>query len=125
MLGAQPSDRVREALGKADVFVLPCVVASDGSRDITPNALIEAMAMQLPVVSTRLSGIPEIVEEGVSGLLVPCGDVDALCEAITTLARDSALRAQLGQNARLRVEERFDLTQNILHFTRIFRSMAS
>ncbi len=123
-LGAQPSSRVREAYAKADMFVLPCVVASDGSRDITPNALIEAMAMQLPVVSTRLSGIPEIVEEDVSGLLVPPGDADALSEAITTLAGNSALRARLGRNARMRVEERFDLTQNIRHFTSIFRSMA-
>ena len=81
--------------------------------------------MRLPVVSTRLGGIPEIVEENVSGLLVAPGDADALCEAIITLAGNSALREQLGRNARLRVEQRFDLKQNIRHFTRIFRSMVS
>jgi colanic acid/amylovoran biosynthesis glycosyltransferase len=121
-LGAQPFSAVLNAFWHADIFVLPCVVASEGGRDITPNALIEAMAMQLPVVSTSLGAIPEIVENGVSGLLVPPNDPAALAEAITTLAWDAALRERLGTNARRKVEERFNINHNMVRFAEVFRS---
>lgn len=118
--GAQPFADVIESYRRADVFVLPCVVARDGRRDITPNALIEAMAMKLPVVSTTITGIPEIVENGVSGLLVPPADHVALADAIETVARDPALAAQLGENARKRVADRFDVEENVRSYLRLF-----
>jgi glycosyltransferase involved in cell wall biosynthesis len=112
--GAQPFARVMEAYRAADVFVLPCVVAQDGRRDITPNAVIEAMAMKLPVVSTPVTGVVEIVEHGTSGLLVPPEDPVALADEIERLARDRALATTLGENARLRIENRFDADKNVL-----------
>ena len=123
--GAQPFGEVREAYDRADVFVLPCVMASNGGRDMTPNSLMEAMAMQLPVVATRHAAIPEIVEDGVSGILVPPNDAAALAAAIKRLATDAALRAWLGTNARRRVEERFDVRQNVARFAAVFRGEAA
>ena len=72
-LGTQRFEQVLEKYREADIFILPSVIAEDGSRDITPNVLIEAMAMKLPVISTTVTGIPEIVENEVSGILVPGG----------------------------------------------------
>lgn len=112
-LGPQPFERVLEEYRRTDVFVLPSVVGPDGTGDVTPNVLIEAMAMKLPVISTRSRAIPEIVEDGVSGLLVPPADAAALAEALMRLLRDPQLRVMLGNNARARVEERFDIRKNI------------
>jgi glycosyltransferase involved in cell wall biosynthesis len=118
--GAQPFATVMEAYRAADVFVLPCVVARDGRRDITPNAVIEAMAMKLPVVSTPVTGVVEIVEHGTSGLLVSPEDPVALADEIERLAHDRALATKLGENARQRIENRFDADQNVLARLRLF-----
>lgn len=118
--GAQPFAKVMEAYRSADVFVLPCVVARDGRRDVTPNAVIEAMAMKLPVVSTPVTGVVEIVEHGTSGLLVPPEDPVALADEIERLVRDRKLAAMLGENARTRIENRFDADQNVLARLRLF-----
>jgi len=118
--GAQPFATVMDAYRAADVFVLPCVVARDGRRDVTPNAVIEAMAMKLPVVSTPVTGVVEIVEHGTSGLLVPPEDPVALADAIERLAHDRALAATLGEKARQRIENRFDADQNVLARLRLF-----
>jgi glycosyltransferase involved in cell wall biosynthesis len=122
-LGAQVFDRVLQEYSTADIVVLPAVIAPDGRRDITPNVLIEAMAMQLPVVSTYSAAIPEIVEDGVTGLLVPPHDAPALAEAIARLCDDASLRQQLGRNGRARVEERFDITKNVIRYVELFRSL--
>jgi len=118
--GAQPFATVMEAYRSADVFVLPCVVAEDGRRDITPNAVIEAMAMKLPVISTPVTGVVEIVEHGTSGLLVPPADPVALADEIERVARDRALATTLGENARRRIENRFDADKNVLARLRLF-----
>ena len=118
--GAQPFATVMEAYRAADVFVLPCVVARDGRRDITPNAVIEAMAMKLPVISTPIAGLAEIVEHGTSGLLVPPEDPVALADGIEQLTRDRALADMLGENARQRIESRFDADKNVLARLRLF-----
>jgi glycosyltransferase involved in cell wall biosynthesis len=115
-LGAQPFGQILAAYQEADIFVLPCVIAENGSRDITPNSLIEAMAMQLPVVSTPVTGIPEIVEDGVEGILVPPNDEIALSEAMLRLIADEPLRLELGSRARRKVEARFDISKNVVHY---------
>lgn len=121
-LGAQPFSHVLDAYRRADVFVLPCVRARDGSHDITPNSLIEAMAMGLPVISTSSGAIAEIVDHDRDGLLVPPGDARALTAALERLIRDAALRRHLGGAARKKIEERFDIERNVTQRVALFKS---
>ncbi len=118
--GALPFDQVLQKYATADIFVLPCIVASNGGRDVTPNALIEAMAMQLAVAATNITGIPEIVEHGVSGLLMPPRNAPALALTLGRLLDDPSLRRSLGEKARQRVEAQFDLAQNIRRYLALF-----
>lgn len=97
--GARPHREIVAALDQADVFVLPAVIGSDGDRDGIPNAVMEAQARGLCVVASRVGGIDEVVRDGVSGRLVEAGDVSALAQALTAVARDPALRARLGAAA--------------------------
>jgi len=96
-VGRVPSDEVCDALRAADVFVLPCRIAPDGDRDGIPVALMEAMAQGLPVVSTRIAGIPELVNDGVGWLLAP-DDPDALRAALNE-AMNVTTRALRGEEA--------------------------
>jgi glycosyltransferase involved in cell wall biosynthesis len=100
-------DDVPELLREADAFVHPTLTEGFG------NAVAEAMASGLAVVVTRVGGLPEIVEDGVSGLLVPPGDAAALAAGIEAVARDAALRARLGGRARQRIVERFGLAASV------------
>lgn len=110
--GAQPRPAVVQGLGEADVLVLSSIQTRDGSREGIPVALMEGMACGLPVVASRISGIPELVEEGVSGLLFEPGHTIKMADALEQLARDPELRARMGRAARARVEESFDLAKN-------------
>lgn len=123
--GAQPLFEVHAAYQRADCVVLPCVVSGDGSHDITPNVLIEAQAMGLPVVSTPTGAVPEIVDDGVSGLLVPPKDSVALADAIARLHADPALRHTLGAAGRRKAEEQFDLARNVQARLALFASLVS
>jgi glycosyltransferase involved in cell wall biosynthesis len=122
--GSQPMAAVVDALEQADLFVLPCVRARDGSHDITPNSLLEAMAAGLPVIATTSGAIPEIVDDGIDGLLVPPGDERELATAIERLIRDPALGRKLGQAARAKVEARFDPFRNGQRLAGLFLSLA-
>jgi len=118
--GAQPFAKVLQKYKNADIFILPCVIARNGGRDITPNVLIEAMAMKLPVISTTITGIPEIIDDGVNGILVPPADVDALVYAMTTLIKNAEQRKVFGIAGRKKVEERFDISKNINKYIELF-----
>lgn len=111
--GALSHDEVKEAYRRADLFVLPCVTAADGDRDGIPNVILEAMASGLPVVSTVHSGIPEAVEDGVSGLLVPPADSGALAEALVVLVGDEGMRRAYGEAGRKLVADSFDVSRNV------------
>ncbi len=113
LLGALPHDAVTREYREAAIFVLPCVTATDGDRDGIPNVILEAMAMRLPVVSTRHSGIPEAVEDGRTGLLVPPADATALAAALGRLLEDEALRERFGRGGRRRVAKVFDVERNV------------
>ncbi len=111
LAGAKPQAEVRDLYAHSDIFALACIIAPDGDRDGMPNVLLEAMAMQLPVVTTPVTGIPELVLNGETGLLVPSGDAAALAEALARLANDEDLRHRLGQRGRQKVIAEFDIHQ--------------
>jgi colanic acid/amylovoran biosynthesis glycosyltransferase len=109
LLGARSSKDVRAVLADARVFVLPSVRLASGRMEGIPVALMEAMASGVPVVASRLSGIPELVEDGVTGLLVAPGDPSALAAAVARLLEDDLLAAELARSAREVVEQSFSL----------------
>jgi colanic acid/amylovoran biosynthesis glycosyltransferase len=121
--GRQPFSSVLAACQRADAFVLPCVRGRDGSHDITPNSLIEAMAMGLAVVSTTSGAVPEIVDHGRDGLLVPPNDANALADVLERLSGDAGLRSALGSAARRKAEQRFDIALNVGRRIELFRSL--
>jgi glycosyltransferase involved in cell wall biosynthesis len=100
--GSLPRAEMASAIAAADVVVVPSVVDASGNVDGLPNALLEALAAGRAVVATRVGGIPEVVEDGVNGLLVAEKDAAALASALRRLATDPALRSRLGSEARRR-----------------------
>jgi glycosyltransferase involved in cell wall biosynthesis len=110
--GPCPRERVMELLDRCDVLAAPSVPTRDGRREGIPVVLMEAMASGLPVVASRLSGIPELIEHGVSGWLAEPGDVQSLVAALELLLGDPRLRRRLGRAGRAKVEREFDLERN-------------
>lgn len=108
LLGALGQEEVRGHLAQAGVFALPSVVTASGDRDGIPVALMEAMAVGVPVVSTRVSGIPELVEHGTSGLLAESGDAKELADCIERLIADPVSARAMAGVARRTVEREFD-----------------
>ena len=113
LVGKLTQDELIEYYQQADIFVLPCLVTDDGDRDGIPNVLLEAMAMEVPVVSTAISGISELVESNQNGVLVPEKDALSLAQALEALLRQPELRTTLGKAGRLTVLEKFGLTRNV------------
>lgn len=109
LAGALPQNEVARRLGRSSVFVLPSVVAPDGQMEGIPVALMEAMAAGRPVVASDLSGIPELVQDGVNGLLVQPGDAEGIAAALKRLIDDPGLGRALGERGRERVEREFRL----------------
>ena len=107
--GAARPGAVREGLAAADVLVAASVTAADGDEEGIPNVLKEAMASGMPVVGTRHAGIPELVEDGVSGWLVPERDEAALAAALARLAAEPERWAAMGRAGRAKVEREYDI----------------
>ena len=103
----------------------PSVPTAAGKREGLPVVLIEAMAAGVPVVASHLSGIPELVENDVTGLTVPPADAIALADAIERLAADPALRDRLACAGRARVEAEFDLDRNARRLIGLFGGAAA
>lgn len=122
--GRLTQEEVREALAGADVLTAPSVPTRSGRREGIPVALMEAMASGVPVVASRISGIPELVEDGESGLLVEPRDVEGLARALEQLLRDEGLRRRLGAAGRVKVEREFDLRKSAATLIRHFRGEA-
>lgn len=110
--GALRHEEVIERYQNATMFVLPCVQSSTGNMDGIPNVVAEAMAMRLAVVSSRISGVPELVEHNVSGLLTDPGDETAIVDAMAKILDDPELRTSLGDNAHSTIHSRFDVKTN-------------
>jgi colanic acid/amylovoran biosynthesis glycosyltransferase len=109
LVGEKNQREIIEILDRCHLFIAPSVTAQDGNQDAPINVLKEAMAMGLPVVSTLHGGIPELVEDGVSGFLVPERDADALAARLRELIEHPARWAVMGRAGRDRVEQRFNL----------------
>lgn len=108
-LGPRDNTVVRTELMQADLALLPCIVAADGERDGIPIFLVEAMALGVPVVTTPVSGIPELVRGGDTGWLAAPGDSDALAEVLARALRDRALSAAIGDRGRAAVHGTLDV----------------
>ncbi len=113
LFGAMSQEELFDYYRRADIFALACEVQSDGDRDGIPNVIVEAMALGIPVVSTKISGIPECVAEGVSGVLVAEKDPAACANGIAALLDRPEWAKQLGQAGRAKVERDFDALRNV------------
>ena len=105
--GAVNQDRIRDFYANSDVFCLPSFAEG------LPVVLMEAMSMQIPCVTTTIAGIPELIQDGIDGLLVAPGDADALAVALARLMDDASLRNRLAQSGRARVLEGYNLARNV------------
>ena len=108
LCGPLPQHEVRALVSRAAVLAAPCVTGTDGNADGLPTVLLEAMALGTPVVATPVTGIPELVRHGETGLLVPERDPRALADALATLLDDQALGAVLALQGRAAVERSYD-----------------
>lgn len=120
-LGTQPHDVVLDHYRRADLFLLGCEIARNGDRDGIPNVLLESMAIGVPVVATQISAIPELVEDGKTGLLVPPGQPEALAGAVERLLTDMELRNRVINAAREKVVRDFDNRILIRELSDIYR----
>ncbi len=120
LLGARPQPEIRMTCNQYDLFVLAARVTPEGDMDGIPVVLMEAAAAGLPLVSTFVSGIPELVQHQQTGFLVQPNDPSALANAILALAADPSQRARLGQNARDLVEAQFSLQKSSLQLLALF-----
>ena len=108
MPGAVDQAEVRQAMNAATVFALPCRIGEDGNRDALPTVLLEALAVGLPVISTPVTGIPEILDQGRCGRLVDEDDAEGLARALAELLDDAAGRKLLARLGREHAEANFD-----------------
>ncbi|MCB1985402.1 MAG: glycosyltransferase [Burkholderiales bacterium] len=113
LAGKLPHQEILRLYKQATIFTLPCQIATDGDRDGIPNVLLEAMAMRLPVVSTNISGVPEVITEGINGYLVQPKDADALANALKKLLLNPSLCQQFGTAGRLLIEKEFSISMNL------------
>ncbi|MCZ7590382.1 MAG: glycosyltransferase family 4 protein [Gaiella sp.] len=123
--GAVPAEEVRSHLAGADIFVLPSVRAANGDMDGIPVALMEAMVAGVPVVTSRLGGIPELVRDDETGLLTPPGDAGAIADAVERLWATPALRTRLTGTGQRHVRAEFDVDRNAERLIALFQRSLS
>jgi glycosyltransferase involved in cell wall biosynthesis len=117
--GAVNQDRIRDLYGTADLFALASFAEG------IPVVLMEAMAMEIPCVATWITGIPELIRDGIDGLLVAPSDVDGLASAIGRLMDDEELRRSLGKAGRKRVIDKYDLGRNVARLAEVYDAYLS
>ena len=107
-MGPRTQTQIRTLIEEADVFAAPCIPADDGNVDGLPTVVLEAMAVGTPVVATAVTGLPEVVLDGETGVLLEPGDVSGLADALSAFAAGRLPAAAMSANARALIEERFD-----------------
>jgi glycosyltransferase involved in cell wall biosynthesis len=123
--GPRNRDEVVDLMHRSAVMCLPCTVGPDNNQDALPTVLLEALATGLPIVSTIVSGIPEIVDSGVDGLLVPPDDARALALELSRLLQEPDLCARFAERGRRKAEEKFDLQKSVAILAGVFRESAA
>lgn len=111
LMGWKKRQDVIEILNKSDALLAPSITSNKGDKEGIPVVLMEAMAMGLPVISTYHSGIPELVEDGISGFLVPERDVDGIVEKLSYLIENPKMWSAMGRAGRQRVEDKYDMNK--------------
>jgi colanic acid/amylovoran biosynthesis glycosyltransferase len=122
-LGSKTREEVAELLAAAHLLLAPSVTAADGDQEGIPNTLKEAMAAGLPVVSTLHSGIPELVEDGRSGFLVPERDSEALADRVGWLVDRPDSWPDMGRAGRSRVEAEYDIAKLSIRLVELYQSV--
>src|SRR5207302_8365022 len=113
LAGTKPQSELRQRLAAANVFVLPSVIDPEGGMDNLPTVIMEAMATALPIVSTNIGGIPEMVIENETGFLLEPADASALADAIEKVIDDRLLAQRLGHAGYQRAHEFFSIEKNV------------
>lgn len=113
-------DQVKERLKTSAVFVLPSIVDSDGLGDVLPNGVKEAMAMQVPVITSNIRGIEELVSDGVNGILVPPGNSQAIADAIEQIIKQPNLGRKMGKEGRKKIEQDFNVKIEVGKIEKLF-----
>jgi hypothetical protein len=125
LLGSLSQGAVLRKLQAADIFALASTTDAQGATDVFPTVILEAMASARPVVSTRLAGIPELVADGQTGMLVRPGDSSALAQALEYLLRDPELRLRFGHAGRARIEQHFRIEQTVAPLIKMLEQSCS
>jgi colanic acid/amylovoran biosynthesis glycosyltransferase len=123
LTGPQTQAQIAQRLAHATVFTLPCTREADGGMDNLPTVIMEAMAAGLPIISTPLGGIPEMVEPGVNGELVPENDSAALAEALQRVIADPVLARRLGNRGRQIASEKFSIETSARQLHTVFQNI--
>ncbi len=123
LYGAATHEQVVEMYQQVTISTLPCIIDKSGDRDGIPNVLVEALCMGVPVVSTSVSGIPELITSEVNGLLVPPNDSEALASALARLLDDTSLRCRLAVAGRQTVIANFDMRRNAKYLLSLFQTI--
>lgn len=113
-------DQVKQQLQFPTVFVLPSIIDSDGLGDVLPNGVKEAMAMQVPVITSNMRGIEELVVDRICGMLVPPGDPPAIADAIEQIFNQPALGRKMGEEGRKKIEQDFNIKTEVGKIEKIF-----
>lgn len=124
LIGQADSQKIKDYLSNSDMFVLPCTKATNGDMDGIPVSLMESMAYKLPVVSTNISGIPELVIDGKNGLIVEEKNSEKLADAIEKLILNKDIRLKYGENGRKHIIDEFGLEVNIAKLSNLFNPVS-
>lgn len=120
ILDPVPQEEIRRMLCRATCFVLPCITARDGDQDGIPNVLMEALAARVPAVSCPTSGVPELIEDGKTGLLVTQRDPKGLADGVVRILNDKHLQDFFSENGRKKVEDEFNVRKNAARLMALF-----
>ena len=120
LTGALPRTQSLQKFYEASIFAAPAIVANDGNRDGLPTSILEAMALGVPCISTDVTGIPEVLTNNKTGIIVPQNNSVELANAIEKLLSDSKLSISISENARKLIESNFDISKNSANIREIF-----